>query len=1036
MLGASSSDQRNASRAPAKVGMVFAALVCSTALVAVTQPTGSGFLAAAATAGPAKSPPTYSWPELHESPSLDGVSLDPSISTTDASTLGVSWMTGTGAAVLDSPVVGWNAVLGETVVYTANEAGHLIAYNTANGVPVWSDAFGQPMRSSPLIDGAYLWIAPTYSDRLYKLDAATGAVECSTPTPFTVDSSPTLATPPGGSPTVYIGVNDHSTYNGPLMAIDEATCAVDFSVTPELGAGTGGVWDPIAYAVDANGEGLVLFGTADPDAGVYAIDAITGATVWRFQSYNPKPADFDIGAGVTVSAPGLNGFADGVAYVSSKYGITYALDLTTGTEIWSYQFGTAKGTISTAALSGSDLVFGSPTGVLCLDAVTGALLWSQNDGGYSIDASPAIVGPAGSQVVVSADLAGTLVVLSLATGDELYSYQFGNYSVSSPAETDGNILETAADGYIYDFDVGGGAPPAPSTAVTYPAAGSSVANPDGALTLSGTAGGTSGPAVGAVDVDVQSSSTNEWWDGASGTWTVAPYPNPATLSSPDASSSDWSFALPVPAAGGGYDVLASAVTTTGVADISAEQSPPTAARDPFTVQPDPSAPVIELSTQFAAPGSILSVRGSGFDSGETVQISLGETVLADATAGTSGALAATPVTLPSASDFGPSTITATGETSGLSTTADFDIVNTWPAFGDGPLLTSFELNDTTFSKHTSVSPQTYMSQAWSFDTGAAITAPPAVDDGVAYITNKAGDVFAVSVTTGMQLWHHKSGKGVGIDSGPAVDSGLLMYGDSAGALVALNPATGATIWDRSLGTSAVDSSPEASGGVVFVASEGGVVSAVAEGSGQLLWQTNLGSAASAAPAVDATTGLVYEGDEAGVVTALSSSTGAAVWTFTTGGAITAGALVIGSEIYIGSADDDVYELNATSGAQGWTYDAGAPVTANLASAAANGIVVAAGNKVTWLKEASGEKFYVVSVVSDVVGVAAAQGFVVSLGSGGTITGSREADGNSDAWLDTISGRATAPPVLLNSSVYVSGRSGVLTCFTVPGDFPQ
>ena len=64
--------------------------------------------------------------------------------------------------------------------------------------------------------------------------------------------------------------------------------------------------------------------------------------------------------GVTISPPGVNGFADGVAYAHTKYGDAYALDLTTGALIWQYNFGSPS--ISTAALSGTNLVLGDGGG--------------------------------------------------------------------------------------------------------------------------------------------------------------------------------------------------------------------------------------------------------------------------------------------------------------------------------------------------------------------------------------------------------------------------------------------------------------------------------------------------------------------------------------------------------------------------------------------------------------------------------------------------------------------------------------------------
>ena len=86
---------------------------------------------------------------------------------------------------------------------------------------------------------------------------------------------------------------------------------------------------------------LVLDGSSEHCDSEYAINARSGKEVWRFQG--PTPGDYDMAAGATISAPGTNGFADGVAYVPSKYGTLYALNLTTGAKLWSHVFNCATG---------------------------------------------------------------------------------------------------------------------------------------------------------------------------------------------------------------------------------------------------------------------------------------------------------------------------------------------------------------------------------------------------------------------------------------------------------------------------------------------------------------------------------------------------------------------------------------------------------------------------------------------------------------------------------------------------------------------
>ncbi len=513
-----------------------------------------------------------------------------------------------------------------------------------------------------------------------------------------------------------------------MVAIDEATCHVDFTSSPIPSPGYSGVWDLISYAVDATGEPLVLFGTADDDSSLYAIDAVTGTLVWRFSTVIIQ-GDYDVGAGVTVSAPGVNGFADGVAYGMSKLGYVFAVDLTTGDLVWRYDFGSPS--LSTAALSGTNLVFGDGGGVVCLNAVTGALIW-QSSAGSSVrtDGSVAVVGPPGDQIVAYGDLDGTFRVLSLATGAQLYSYQTGSYIAGGVAETDGNFIEAGADGFLYDFAPGGGNPPAPSTVVTSPSPSSTIANPGGALTVSGAA--TSASSIGAVDVAVQENGGGgKWWDSASGTWTAEPYPNSATLSAPGSPSTDWAMTVPTTNAGEGLVAYASAIDSDGVADISSEQSLPTSSRDSFTVLPKSSSPVVTVASRWVAMDGKFQVSGHGFGRGEAVTFALNGLAVGTATATSSGLLPARQLTVPGTDSFGPQTLVVSAKTSGKPVTStSVYVTNAWSQFGEGPTHSNTEPDDAAILRHLSLYAPDYMAPAWTFNVGSTISGSTDVVDGL------------------------------------------------------------------------------------------------------------------------------------------------------------------------------------------------------------------------------------------------------------------------------------------------------------------
>ena len=479
------------------------------------------------------------------------------------------------------------------------------------------------------------------------------------------------------------------------MAFDEATCAIDFSVAPEPPGGTGGIWDPISYAVDATGEGLVLFGTADPDSKVYAIDATTGATVWTYAVANPPPGLYDVGAGVVASPPGANGFADGVAYVESKDAIMYALNLTTGAVIWQTNFAAdGGGFLSTAALSGTNLVVGTGSGAVDFNAVTGAVIWNYDTGG-DVDASPSIIGPVGHQVVALTDLGGAFRALALKSGVLLYRLQTGNLITSSVGDQQGNLFFISGDGFLYDLTAGGNKLQAPRTAVTTPASQSTIPNPGGSVALAGTATGTTADPVAAVTVAIQSGGSNGlWWDSATSTWTASPYPNPATLATPGAATSTWTAAFPVTVQGGSFEAFASAVNPGGAADISGSQTAASPARSTFTVLRSPSAtPQLSVAGMYVAPLGSVAVSGSGFKASEKVAISIAGATIATATATAAGKLKSTPVTIPSKAVFGPQALVATGETSGATASAQIYVTNSANQFGQSATHPSSDPND-------------------------------------------------------------------------------------------------------------------------------------------------------------------------------------------------------------------------------------------------------------------------------------------------------------------------------------------------------
>lgn len=980
---------------------------------------------------------TFDWAEFHQNPLLTGLAVNSPLSASTAPQLGVAWATDLYGPALDSPVVAYDATLNETLAYVGTESGNVLAVNEANGQIVWSSWLGSPIRATPAVSGGAVFVGTFNSARLYKLDATTGAVDCSIVAPQPIEGTPAALTPAGGVPTVYVGTNDSQSQSGPLMAVNASNCALEWSFTGY--AGIAGTWDPVAYSLDAAGEPLMVFGTADPDSALYGVDAVTGKLVWRFAVANPPPGAYDIGAGAVISPPGVNGFADGVAYVPTKLGVMYAVDLTTGLQIWSYNFnqfaGVTEGGRSTAALDGTNLVFGFASGVFDLNAVTGAEIWEYRDpSSTEALSSPAIAGSPGQEVVVVGDVAGGVDVVSLASGAQLYHYKTGGYVTSSPAVSDGNVLIASSDGFLYDFAVRGGDDATlPAAAISSPVDTAALANPNGNLTVSGTS--TDSVGVAGVEVAVQTNGPDgQWWDAGSNSWTSGPVGDPAVLAAPGQTSSSWTFSFPVPPAGGTYEVTAYGVSTAGQSGISA-------AKVGFAVLYATKGAHIKATPSFVAPGATVTVTGSGYTKSEPITISfLGQT-LVSITATAKGNIAGTKVKIPSNAVFGQTSLTARGTTSLRSATAAVTVGNSWDQAGYNAGHSGFEPNDGVLYDLVHPGGNIFVDLAWHYQSGAPVDTSPAVVDGVAYVANTAGQLIAIDVHNGAPIWTWQLPSGRAIVGSPAADPAhrLVMVGADDGTLDAVSMSTGALVWSTTVGGDV--SAPALSGGEVYVTSTGGVVEAVAETTGAKTWSVVLPSPITAAPSFDGTDKVLVVGESNGEVEGLASATGAADWTFVTGGAVAAPATVSDGVAYFGSADGHVYAVSATTGSQIWSYltkgpVSGTPVVTNQGTpGGVTEVLTGSTDGYLYYLEASGGLLLTkVNFHSPIVGEAAVKGVTILDTSSGTI-GSARTYTDLDVWQYQTGAGITSAPIVDNGTVYAGAGDGNLYAFTSYGQPP-
>ena len=973
-------------------------------------------------------PQFANWPTFHGNQNLTGVSGDPAISTLNAAQLGVRWMTHTFGPILSSPITKYSAARNKTLAYVVNENGDLEAIDTANGAIVWSDAIGVPMHATPSIVGTHLWIGTAVSGRMIRVDANTGAVQCQVPLGTGVDFASPVIGRPGGVTTLFVGVQDQGAVPGPMVAINDGTCKIEWKRNPY--PVFSGSWSPDAYGVNAHGVPLVIFGSGDPDCAIYALNARTGQTLWRVSSLVGGLADF--GTGAAISPPGRNGIADGMAYVSGKDRILYGIDLTTGKLIWHFDVQAATGAShdggrSTAALAGRSVVFGTPVGLAAVDAVTGKQLWLSRDTGPAdteVLSSPLVTGPAGHQVVVYGDLKGYIEVASLATGQVLYKYRTGGYVISSAADSAGNLIIGSSDGFLYDLRVGGSNGTPPATTLTSPAAGT-IQNPGSKpVRAAGTATAGSSP-VAAVDVAVQMTGpAGQWWNASAHRWQQGPAYNRASLGTAG-STRTWSFGVPAPPQGVVLTFTARAVGADGLVETRLVSRS-------VTVRPVQSGPRLTLSAGQAGPGSGVRASGHGFAAGEQVRLSLPGVLLGTVTAKADGSFPGKAVLIPVGFDYGLTAVTATGGRSGRSATAPLDVTGPWSQLGYDPQRTGDQPFDHVLSQEVTPGKQYRMMPYWVYSASAPIGGSPAVANGLAFTGDQSGTVSAVRIGTGALAWSAAAGGPV--ESTPAVDhaAGLVVVGSSDGAISAYLARTGKLAW-RTSTSAAVKSSPLIYNGTVYVASDNSKLYAITEKTGKIRWTAPLAGPADGSPALDPRTATVVIGDASGAVTAFHAGATSVrrLWRVSVGGAVDNSPVIAQGRVFVGAANGVVSALSEATGNTDWSKSVGPSVTGQMAYQASHLYVGAADGSLTALQTGSGAVMWSDPLAGPVTGVSVTDGMLFTESANGTVTGLRI--GGEVVWLAKTGATLAGSPAIMDNAVFVGGEDHGLYAYTPFGE---
>ena len=220
-----------------------------------------------------------------------------------------------------SPIVSSPAIVGG-IVYFGSDSGIVYAVNASTGLSIWNFTTGYLyVRSSPAVSNGVVYIG-TDDSYIYALNASTGSKIWS----YEANAYSSALTVVDG--VVYVNAN--LAYYGPglnsygILALN-ATTGTKIWVYQENST----IALQSVFTSPAVANGIVYTGSADGNA--YAINASTGIQLWNFTT-----------SGQVESSPSV---AQGIVYVGSddsnmtalNPSYIYGLNVSTGVELWSYE---------------------------------------------------------------------------------------------------------------------------------------------------------------------------------------------------------------------------------------------------------------------------------------------------------------------------------------------------------------------------------------------------------------------------------------------------------------------------------------------------------------------------------------------------------------------------------------------------------------------------------------------------------------------------------------------------------------------------
>jgi outer membrane protein assembly factor BamB len=346
------------------------------------------------------------------------------------------------------------------------------------------------------------------------------------------------------------------------------------------------------------------------------------------------------------------------------------------------------------------------------------------------------------------------------------------------------------------------------------------------------------------------------------------------------------------------------------------------------------------------------------------------------------------------------------------TTAGYDAANTSANLASEPVQTS-------------VRPQ------WEFDPKESAVSSPVVIGEQVYLHGRSDQAYVVdSDVGGSQVYSLRSGGTPNSIadvpepvqsrvSSPTIQDGVLYVNERGGTVYAIDIQTGDQLWSFS-GDSQFRSSPTVVDGTLYAVSVGGSVHAIDIVSGDERWQYTIDGPLLTMPAVNR--GTVYVSSGTGEVVALDTESGSEQWSYDAGAAVYTAPTVSAGRVWIGTVNGVVTTIN-DDGSEDWTRAVGGSVIGSPALVNTILVVGTREGTIIGFDQQSGTQQWRASISGQISGSPCATTDLVYLGSTSSTIAAYDVSDGEQRWRHTVGSAVATSPIVAGGQVLFGTTDG-------------